>query len=210
MMSRLGAKIHTSLDFSPKGSNIVLLALVCIFAICLIAGFVFLWPRHEYSWVPFSFAGVLFFAIVSFWLISRKDIDNSSSVPTRVEAIDGPKSITVTTDTRSISFSEVFGLLEKCVSIVQHHRPLPEPDGLVDEKGNRIPDSETEARLRVKSANDRVEEIVDSVLTHSRTYGDGEMLEQQGSSDEDGRITSNMRDDLTNSSDSGNKLVDEH
>ena len=210
MKTNVGAKVQTSLNFSPKGSNVVLLAMVCIFSICLIVGFGFLWTKHEYSWVPFLVAGLLLLVIIPFLFISRKGMDYSSSVPTNIEADYSSRSIAVSTDSRLVTTSEILGILEKCASIAQHYRPLPDADGLVDTSGNPIPNSQGEASGRVRSANRHVQEIVDSVNARPVDYRDEHGLEQQGLPEENGKMSNIGRNELAVRGVLRNRLIDEN
>ena len=54
--------------------------------------------------------------------------------------------------------------LSTILSIILHRSPLPEPDGLIDEKGVPVPQSQKEASDRVAAANRSANEIVEKLL----------------------------------------------
>ena len=158
-MNQIGAKFRTSIRVSPKGSQVVIVLLIISFIICLLAGFIFLWYVHPYTWIPFGGAIVLLAIVVKLWLISQKDVDLPSPFPTSIESDDGKQRLTFLTDSKVFSAPQLLQLIEEWFSIVNNRRPLPAPDGLVDREGEPVPGSKDQASEKVEDVNLEAKEI---------------------------------------------------
>ena len=174
-MSKFGANLMATFNMSPKGSHAVILGLVCAFIIAMGSSFAFLWFKPERCLLPFSCSAVLLIVIIILWFKSHKDVDSQTPVPTSFLDSDGTNITKITTDIRS---SEGMKLMECLLSMAQYRRPLPDADGMVDNKGNPMPESESEARARIKFINSQVKEAADYVFSRLRTFENHQSLEQ--------------------------------
>jgi hypothetical protein len=126
-----------------------------------LAGFIFLWHKPSLSWVPISVGILVLFFSAGGWFYSQKDVDYEASVPTYFADSEGNQLIT---DTRAFSSPTMVQSLEKIFSGLSHRKPLPDPDGLVDESGTPIPNSKSEAQKRVRDVNMAAQEITDMAI----------------------------------------------
>ena len=157
VLSKLIPKFKTSVSIVPTGSHVVVLALVGTLVLSLGCSFLFIWHDLNY-WPPLVSAGILFVAIVFLWLRSHRHVDDRSLPPAEVTIKDGITETTISMHPRGLPSSEQLNNFENILSVIQHQRLLPEPDGLVNEKGNPIPRSEEEARQIVDAVNNEVKQ----------------------------------------------------
>ena len=186
-MGKFGANLRASANIIPKGSHVVIVALIILLAICLLTGFLFLWfkPEHySYSIPPFVFSVVFIILIAWFWFVSYKNIDSHLSSPTSITLRDDDTYLALTTDASSIRTPEGIEALERCLSMARQRRPLPEPDGLVDEKGRPIPESNQEAIERIRALNNIVHEMSEMIFKHSEKTTKDEGVVQRRSEHE--------------------------
>ena len=164
-MSKLMAKVKASISLVPTGSHVVILSLIGILALCLGCAFIFIWYSVDY-WPPLISAGILFAAVVLFWLRSHRHVDDRFVPPVEMSMTDGTNSTTLSMHPRGLPAGQQLKLIERAMSAMQHRKPLPEPDGLVDEKGIPIPLSQEEARQRVEAANNEVRDATGAMESH--------------------------------------------
>lgn len=158
-MNSFRTNLNASVNIKPKGSQSIVFLLTIAFIVCLVAGFVFtIWDKNY--WPPFGFAGVLLLVVVILWLRSHRDIDTPPPPPTNIVSADGTSVTSISTDSNLVSSIGGIEGLSSLLSIVVHRMPLPEPDGLVDNQGKPIPQTESEARDRVETANKTAVEII--------------------------------------------------
>ena len=167
-MLKFLSSMRTSIKFAPKGSQVVILFLTLIFGFCLMIGFFFIWNNVDY-WLPFVCAALIFPVIIFLWLRSHRDIDESYMPPFSISNSDGTNSTTLSLPHRAALSKENLDALERLFSVIQYRSPLPQPDGLVDERGNPVPQSMAEALERVDSANNQVTGLVDSLESYIST-----------------------------------------
>lgn len=173
-MSRLQAKLLASASIVPKGSH----AVIVMLAICLIAGFCFLWFKPVYSAAPFMFSVVFIAIIVPFWSVSHRNVDAHLSAPTSLAHLEGDRLTTLTTDPSSFKSPEGMRALERCLSMLQQRRPLPNPDGLVDESGSPIPESASKAVENIKAINELVKQIQEDIVSTTAMAVEEEHLDK--------------------------------
>lgn len=139
----------------PLKSHSFLVALLFVSIFCLAVGFYFLWNEKGYAWVPLCVGVGLSAAGVFGWFSSRHEVDMEGAVTTEIANVNG---ISVKTDSRSLSSQETVNNLEKLILAMNHRIPLPHANGLVDDLGNPIPNSDGEANRVVDSINSDVRE----------------------------------------------------
>lgn len=174
-MTNMGANLKANFSIFAKGSQAVILGLVCGLILSLGASFWFLWFKPERCAPPFLCSAVLFVAIVVLWVLSHRDADGRL-VTTSLVRREGHN---VTKITTGVHPSDGMKLIERIFSVARLRRPLPEADGLIDEKGDPIPLSKTEANSRIASINIQVTEVADYVKSRIGTIDKEENLGRQ-------------------------------
>lgn len=148
------ASFIAKVGISPKLSHAFLSILLLLSLVPLLAGFVFLWFEKETAWIPFFIFILLLLLAVLGWLLTRKSIDMSNSIPTTLRDRNGN---VVTTDSRSLESSNAVTAIGSLLQTIGERKPLPEPDGLVDQTHKIIPDSKNEAVQKANMLNEEIE-----------------------------------------------------
>ncbi len=148
-IGKIRAALQTKFNFKPERSQVFVVALLIVGALCLIMGFILLLLQNSDFWMPLLIGLVLIAISIFLWLISYKNIDMAGSVPTTIT--DKSSGFSLTTDARTLT--ETLQNFEMIFSVLGHRKPLPEPDGLVDADGRPQPDKKQEALERVREAN---------------------------------------------------------
>lgn len=179
------ATLNTGLKVRPSRSQVVLALLTLVSAGCFFAGFAFLWEGKDNSWVPLSIGVCICVFVLFAWYRAQKDTDLENSSPTTF--VDGSGN-QITTDTRALMSPDGVQNMERLFSVLAHRAPLPEPDGLIDSKGNPIPNTEEEARERVIKVNQEAQaltsEAVDILGMRSESeYGVQPLIDEPYSED---------------------------
>ena len=151
-------RINTDVALKPQGSQIVLVSSTILAGICLVISFYFLWMDKDHAWIPLLVGASIFTSVVISWFKSQKDTDLNHANPTTLQNNDGSL---VQIDTRALMTPEGIQLLEKIMSIFANREPLPEPDGMIDDKGNPVPDSQSRAKDIVDRANEEAKNLTD-------------------------------------------------
>ncbi len=141
------------------------MALVGILALSLIFAFVLILLALNYLPMLIIF-GIVLAVIAFFWFPSHRHVDDKSLPPALVKIKDGNSETTVSMHPRGLPSSEQLDNFEKILSMVQHQRLLPEPDGLVDQKGTPVPESKEEARQIIDAVNSEVKKKFDAMNMH--------------------------------------------
>ena len=168
-MSKLSPRIKASISLIPTGSQVVVLALVGIFALCLFCSFLFIWHNVNY-WPPLIFSFMLFVAIVFLWLRSHRQVDDRTLPLAEVSIKDEIGERKISMHPRGLPSKELLKNFETILSITQNQKPLPDPDGLVDENGSPIPQSKKKARQNVDAVNNQVKQKLDAMNSHSSVF----------------------------------------
>ena len=158
----LSSKIRTSVNLSPAGSHVVIVSLVGVDALCFLSAFIFIWHNKNY-WPPFGVACALLLIIAFLWLRSHRHIDDGSSSPLVLSKKEGDTSTKISIPLRGMHQRQLAALYERMLSTFQNRKPLPEPDGLIDDEGQPVPDSVGEARQQVEAVNHEWERVVDTL-----------------------------------------------
>lgn len=168
-MSKLIPRVKASVSIIPTGSHVVILALVGIMALCLICSFLFVWLGLNY-WPPLVFSGILLVVIVFLWFRSHRHVDDKSLPPTELTIKDEITETTISMHPRGLPFNEHLKMWERVISMIQHQRLLPEPDGLVDKNGKVIPQSEHRARQRINVVNREAKQKFNATNTNPNDF----------------------------------------
>lgn len=160
--SNIRAELRTGIDLKPERSQVFVVTLALISAICLSVGFLFLWFKPEYSWVPLAIGLCIVGGSIYTWKKSHKDIDLVNATPTSIS--DKRSGLDITTDTRVLAAPEIVKQLERLFSSLSHRIPLPEPDGLVDNKGSPVPGKKQEAIERVQKVNEEAADLTKKAM----------------------------------------------
>ncbi len=162
---KLIARVRASVDIVPKGSQVVVLSLVVVFALCLGCAFYFIWLGINY-WPPLISAGIVFFVVVPFWLLSHRRVDDRGAPPVELSMVDGSYSAMLKLPARGSSLNDQLEVIERSVSAMRSRQPLPQPNGIVDKSGNPVPKSQGEATRRVNAANDEARKAADELQSY--------------------------------------------
>ena len=165
-------KFSESLKIHPIGSQVVIVVLSLVLAMCLYYGFRFLELKSEDIWVPFIAAAVLLISIIYLWLKSHKNVDAGPVTSSRFMAQIDDQIVLIETDPRTLESEDNISLFERILSTVRHRRSLPEPAGLVDDNGEPVPNSKGEAETIVKHSNERVDRMRRLVLSLFDKYAE--------------------------------------
>lgn len=179
-MPDLNPKLGASLNIHPKGSQVVIVSLVVLILCCLGGAFFFLHEdKHYYSIPGFVMSAAFFYFVREFWLASHERVDNSVPPQIAISHQDGGTQTNISADSQVVRSRENVANFIDLISAVMSRRPLPLPDGLIDETGSIIPESSSEAQKRVASINERVE-VLWSKMMEGDVASDGEQegLEQ--------------------------------
>ena len=162
-MPNFGAKLRAYISLKPRGSHVVISFMTIIFAFCLATTFFFAYADKNYI-LPLTFSNIILIVIIVFWSKSQKSIDAEPTSPARIVHRDGRNVTSITADPKLINSLESLQGLETILSMIVRRTPLPEPDGLVDKRGDPIPNSKSAARERVNVANERARKTVHQIF----------------------------------------------
>lgn len=159
------SKIEALIKIVPKGSQVVLLALVFVLALC-VNGLISLMLENLNFWPLLGLVVMLLAAIVFLWLQSYRSVDDGTLPPVDISVSDGTKSAKLSIHPRASPFSDQLKLLERAFSAMHNRKPLPDPDGLVDENGVPVPSSEVDARQKVDLVNEELIQMLGAIGVH--------------------------------------------
>ena len=170
-MLKLLSSFNATIKIVPKGSNLLILCFTGILLFCLGSGFFFILKRVDY-WPPLIAAGVILIVIIFVWCLSRREIDENLIPPINISRSSGTDSTAISMPHRVITDLENVAILERICSAILHRSPLPEPDGLVDEGGNPIPESKDRATEIIQAVNNQVNETIDAIQSYANISRD--------------------------------------
>ena len=177
-MQKISAKATAWIGIVPKGSQVVLTALVVVLLFCFACTF-FSTPLGINPWFPFVAALILLVVIVVMWHRSAQAVDDAAIPAVNIVSTDGINSTSVSVHHRSLSALQKAQLFETFLSIFQYRKPLPEPDGLIDENGEPVPQSLSAAQARVDAANRQAQQDIEGAL--SKYQGPVDLLDRTSS-----------------------------
>jgi|SRR3989304_3078130 len=172
----IAAEVKADVNLAPKGSQIFVFSSLLLTAISLIVCFVFLWYKHEYSWVTILFTIVLGSLSYIVWFKSHKNVDLGGATPTTISVTSSD--IHMVTDARTLSSPAAVQALEKLCAQLAHRVPLPDADGLVDEKGTPLPTQKAQAIELVQKANQEAENLAKETVKFLGGTGTADLVEQ--------------------------------
>lgn len=170
----LNTGVKASVVLKPERSQVLVILLGGIAAVSVFTGFVFLWHKHDLSWVPLLSAAVFTGLSLFAWNKSHRSADMANALPTIVE--DDHTGLRVSVDPRALASPESFQLVEKVFSLIAHREPLPEPDGTVGASAsdNPQPEGKAEAVEGVRLANEEASQLANDALV---IFGGGQKVE---------------------------------
>ncbi|MDD4912880.1 MAG: hypothetical protein PHP57_11345 [Sideroxydans sp.] len=144
------AELKANIEMHPMHSQVLLVALSVIAAICIICSAILIATGLASGWIFLLFAALTLVGVYLLWVKSQSDIDLQGAHPTQIALANGT---TFSTDSRILRSPEgVRGVAKLCDEILSRH-PLPNPDGLVDTYAQPIPDSKNEAIAYANNIN---------------------------------------------------------
>lgn len=149
------ARLNAAIRIIPSGSQVTIVSLIGIFAVCLFIAFYFLWHGREFL-VPLFSAAFILLVIVVFWLRSHRDVDQNVSPALEISSSTGSDQTMVSIPPRLIASNRDLDRIERVIAAMKYRHPLPPADGLVGEDGSVIAHSEQEARKRTDEINEAV------------------------------------------------------
>lgn len=172
MEPKISGNVDAKVGIAPRRSQIqvfvygtgaLLFALIC----CL-----FLWYGKPQWWVPgiISFTFLISGMICFFASFRSSELFNAG----RTEVTVTQNQMSVSADPRLPGHSDLIRSVTEVFTALSHQKPLPYADGLVDEQGNVINNSEAQARAVIDSANAEAAHRVNhtlEMLASGRTKG---------------------------------------
>ena len=161
-MSMPVPKIKAKVKLVPKGSQVVILALVVILGISLIFTFYF-FSINVSIFLPLSVSIVLLITIIVLWLLSHRHVDNKHQQSTEISILEENSSTRITIPQGELSSNDYLKIFEQAISSTIYRKPLPVPDGLVDQSGNPVPQSQDNAQRKVEVINSELRSLQDKL-----------------------------------------------
>ena len=132
--------------------------LVILFGISLVYTIDF-YSRGIPIWLPFLFFVLLFITICIFWFLSHQQVDNKIKQSPELSVTEGNRSTNIILPQGALSSDDTLKLFENAITSTLYRKKLPVPDGLIDEKGDPVPQSKQEARHIVETINAQLHEL---------------------------------------------------
>ena len=167
MPPKAHAKLKTSVSIVPIGSQVAIISLIFVSAMCLCVTFFFIWHNKDFL-IPLISASAIFLVAIVLWFRSHRDIDQGALPPTTIADSDGLHSTSISFHPRSMESDMDLDALGRVVSAMRLRSILPQPDGLVDDEGREIPNSQDEAQGRIDAINEETRAI-HQFLSRSRS-----------------------------------------
>lgn len=159
----VNTKVNADVNITPRRSQIFV-TLAIGGAICLaLVGCALIYAEKNQAWVPFVAAGGLCGAAFWAFKISHTNAEMFNPIPSEVTFSDA--GLRVVTDPRLVGHSSFFSSMADVFSALQHLKPLPPADALLDDKGVIIPGSEQAAADQTAKANKQAEQMVADSLS---------------------------------------------
>ena len=155
-------KITAAVKFVPKGSQVVILALVVVLGITLVYSFHFYLTNVPIV-LPISVSFVLLATIVILWLLSHHHVDRKRQQPTELSIWEENRSSKISIPPGELSSNDYLKLFDRAISSTMHRKPLPNPNGFVDQSGNPVPSSQENARRKVEEINSEIRDLQDQL-----------------------------------------------
>lgn len=172
-------KAGASVDIKPLGGQIIPFALIIVSAISFLIA---IWLEMEGKSYFLSLGGACICLLVGvgLYLLSRRDSDLQRAHPFGMTLGSGSNQVAITADSRSLpTLDYLKGILTYWSGLLERE-PLPEASGMVDNKGNPIPNSKAAARGVVQAANDLARAQIQEVSSQiAASQAAGEMRERQ-------------------------------
>lgn len=142
----------------PKGSQVVILALVILLGIPLFHTIDF-YSQGIPIWLPLSLFGLLFITVCLFWFLSHQQVDNKIKQSPELSVSEGNRSTNIVLPQGTLPPSDILKLFETAITSTLYRKKLPVSDGLIDEKGVPVPQSKEEARHIVEKINSQLQHL---------------------------------------------------
>lgn len=144
-------KFETTVSLAPQKSQIFTVGCLALSGASLLASCAFLWAAKAGWEVPL--AGSFLFGVAGFscWLLSHRNSELSGGKVTQLTADD--KSMTLTFDPRNQPTKQMLLMFSAHAESMAFRERLPRSQGLLDDSGNIIKDSEGEANLQIEQLN---------------------------------------------------------
>ena len=155
------AGVKASVDVRPVRSQVFLVAVTVVAGISVICGALLIAASDVSGWGFLLFAIILIGGGFKAWTKSQSDVDLHESHPTRLALSDGTM---LTTDSRTLRSPEGIQAFAQLFQEVLCRRPLPAPDGLVDDSTRVIPDSKDAALALTNKINNTTQATTNALV----------------------------------------------
>ncbi|QXI57045.1 hypothetical protein HU759_018235 [Pseudomonas sp. OE 28.3] len=163
-------KAAATVDVSPKGGQIAIFLLLAFSAISFGAS-VWLYMGQKPFILPL--AGSIVFLLIGsfFWIVSHRNESLKSSHPFTLNLGEGEKSLVISADARSMPAINYIKSMLDYYSTVFHRAPLPVASGMIDDKGQPISGTESEAQAVTDKAHELAQQQCDALVRSNDFQG---------------------------------------
>lgn len=155
------AELKASIDVRPSRSQVFLVASAIVVAISIICGASLIALDKHAGWVFVVFAGVALWRTFAAWRDSQSDVDLHNAHPTKIAL---PNGTSLSTDSRTLRSPDGVRGLAQMLDGVLSRKPLPPPDGLVDDNGQIIPESKARAAAIANQVNSDIQQATNIIM----------------------------------------------
>lgn len=158
-MEPVSAKVQASVSINPNRSQTFLVSLVVLAAI-LAGGAAYL-NDTPLGWAFFGLTAFVFGAASLGWWKSQADVDSENAHPTNLAL---PQGGAISADARTIRDPQAIQHVLQIVDALMARQPLPDADGLIDDRLKLIPNSKERAQAVTKTINSDTQAATNDLL----------------------------------------------
>lgn len=160
--------LRGKLDISPRGSQIIP-SLLCVGGMLIVVSPLLVCSVDDsvVTKIGISVVGLIC-VLLSCWMWDKShvNVDRSELPAVTIATHDGDRGATVAVPSQELRSPEAIDTLGRLVSSLQYRQPLPDANGIVDQGGKPIPDSEQQAVALTKELNEELRELRQAFLSH--------------------------------------------
>lgn len=173
MEAKVTGTVDANLELLPRRSQIQVFVCGAAAIVFALIGCLFLWYEKANWWVPFLVFAIFLVAGMICYFASYQSSEMHNASATEVTISN--QRIKVVADPRLPGHTDLFKSFATVFTALSNQKPLPVADALVDEKGNLISGSETDARDAVDSANKEAAHLVSETLSLFSEFSTSEL-----------------------------------
>jgi len=149
--------VQARIAVSATRSQVIPVVFALIGAGFCLFGFDHVTDGNNRGWWPVGLGVAAMLASGYFWICARRDSEWADAIPTNIQMRNN--NLVLSTDPRLIADKSALENLAALCQVLTYQRKLPEPDGLVDNNCEPVPETKDAAVERAKKINLLVEEI---------------------------------------------------